>query len=165
MQIRIERHPCRSTLHDLSKKCIGSRAGTCGILLHVCLFMITRRNRSAIFARFGVLLALVGSFLFAGRVEGIILYRTADPAANTTAPTGTLANSGWQYEGIFGDYLGTPIAPHFFITAQHIGPNSDKLVYRGADYTIVNSFDDPGTDLRIFQVSQTFTSFRAALHR
>ena len=120
--------------------------------------MIARRNRSAIFARFGGLFAVAGLF-FVRPVDGIILYRTGDPTANTTAPTGTLANSGWQYEGIFGDYLGTPIAPHFFITAQHIGQNSDKLVYRGANYTIVKSFDDPGTDLRIFQVAQTFSLF------
>ena len=98
-------------------------------------------------------------FFSSDRAEGIILYRTGDPVANTTAPTGSLANSGWQYEGIFGDYLGTPIAPHFFITAQHIGPNSDKLVFRGANYTIVNSFADPQTDLQIYQVSQTFPAF------
>ena len=121
--------------------------------------MIARRYRSVMFARFGVLLT-VGALLSVVRfTNGIILYRTGDPTANTTAPGGTLANSGWQYEGTFGDYLGTPIAPHFFITAQHIGQNSDKLVYRGANYTIVKSFDDPGTDLRIFQVVQTFSLF------
>ncbi len=104
-----------------------------------------------------LVVACLFSFIFAA--NGIILYRTGDPTANTTAATGSLLNSGWQYEGIFGDYLGTPIAPHFFITAQHIGFNSDKLVYRGANYTITNSFDDESTDLRIFQVAQTFSLF------
>jgi hypothetical protein len=121
--------------------------------------MIVRRYRSVIFTRFRVLPAVVALVLFSSPVDGIILYRTGDATANTTAPAGSLVNSGWQYEGIFGDYLGTPIAPHFFITAQHIGPNSDKLVYRGADYTIVKSFDDPASDLSIFEVSQTFTTF------
>jgi hypothetical protein len=121
--------------------------------------MIARRNRSVIFSRIGVLFAAVAFLLLAGAADGIILYRTSDPSANTTAPTGFLANSGWQYEGIFGNYLGTPIAPHFFITAQHIGQDSDKLVYHGVDYTIVKSFDDPGTDLRIFQVAQIFSLF------
>jgi hypothetical protein len=121
--------------------------------------MIARRNRAVVFARFGIWLTLAAVLLFAGPSDGIILYRTGDPAANTTAPGGSLLNSGWQYEGIFGDYLGTPIAPHFFITAQHIGLNSDRLVYRGANYTIVKSFDDPGTDLRIFQVAESFTLF------
>ena len=121
--------------------------------------MVARRNRPAIFANAGLLLAIVALFLFAGRIDGIILYRTGDPAANTAAPAGTLANSGWQYEGTFGNYLGTPIAPHFFITAEHIGQDSDKLVYRGANYTIVKSFDDPATDLRIYQVAQRFSLF------
>ena len=121
--------------------------------------MVARRNRSVIFANAGVLLAMVALLLCASRVEGIILYRTGDPPANTAAPAGTLVNSGWQYEGTFGNYLGTPIAPHFFITAEHIGQDSDKLVYRGANYTIVKSFDDPGTDLRIYQVAQRFNLF------
>jgi hypothetical protein len=121
--------------------------------------MVARRYRPVIFAKACVLLAIVALFLFAGRLDGIILYRTGDPTANTTAPAGALTNSGWQYEGTFGNYLGTPIAPHFFITAQHIGQDSDKLAYHGANYAIVKSFDDPGTDLRIFQVAQTFNLF------
>jgi hypothetical protein len=121
--------------------------------------MIARRHRPFLFLRFALWFGLIVLLLCGGRVDAIILYRTGDPTANTTAPTGFLANSGWQYAGIFGNYLGTPIAPHFFITAQHIGQDSDKLVYRGANYTIVKSFDDPGTDLRIYQVAQTFSLF------
>ena len=148
------------TLYDLIEKRIGKRGQACVICFPVTYSaMVARKNRSAIFAPFGILLIIVATLLTGGSVDGVILYRTGDPAANTTAPTGTLANSGWQYEGIFGNYLGTPIAPHFFITAQHIGQDSDKLVYRGANYTIVKSFDDPGTDLRIFQVTQTFSAF------
>ena len=116
------------------------------------------RHRFISFAASGILSAVAALLLLIDRAEGIILYRTGDPAANTTAPTGSLANSGWQYEGIFGEYLGTPIAPHFFITAHHL-PVVDKLVFRGADYTIVNSFADPQTDLHIYQVSQTFPAF------
>jgi hypothetical protein len=98
-------------------------------------------------------------WLSASPAPGIILYRTGDPGANTTEPTGALADSGWQYEGTFGNYLGTAIAPHFFITAQHIGFESDKFHFRGADYTIVGSFDDPSTDLRVFQVAETLPAF------
>ncbi len=109
----------------------------------------------------GLRACLIGAcvFAFAFAADGIILYRTGDATANTTAPGGSLANSGWQYEGSFGDFLGTPIAPHFFITAQHIGFISSKLIFRGANYTITGSFDDPGTDLRIFQVAETFPIF------
>ncbi len=109
--------------------------------------------------RTGVFFTALCALFLVTSAQSIILYRTGDPAANTAAPGGTLANSGWQYEGTFGAFLGTPIAPHFFITAQHIGFNSDKLVFRGANYTITGSFDDPGTDLRIFQVAQTFPVF------
>jgi len=120
--------------------------------------MIIRRHS---FLRRGVDLLLTGIFLWslAGTASAIILFRTGDPAANTTAPTGQLAGSGWQYQGTFGAFLGTPIAPHYFITAKHIGSVSDKFIYQGATYTIVKSFNDPSNDLTIFQVAETFTSF------
>ena len=87
--------------------------------------------------------------------QAIILYRTADPSANTTAPTGPLANSGWQYEGTFGDYLGTVIAHHYFITAQHIGTFS-TFTFQGIDYPAIESFDDPDSDLRLWKVDEAF---------
>ena len=91
--------------------------------------------------------------------DAIILLRTGDPAANTTAPTGTLAGSGWDYEGIFGGFLGTAIAPHFFITAQHVGVQSNTFFYRGLNYTITQSFPDPNSDLQIFKVAETFPAY------
>ncbi len=104
----------------------------------------------------GSLLVAAISLFHTMPASGIILYRTGDPTANTTAPTGSLADSGWQYEGTYGNYLGTPIAPHFFITAQHIGAVSNTFTFQGANYTIVNLFDDPSSDLRIFEVAETF---------
>src|SRR2546423_15194818 len=60
--------------------------------------------------------------------HAIVRYADGDPTSHTTAPTGTFANAGWQYEGQFGDpanagnaYVGTPIGPHAFITAAHVG--------------------------------------------
>jgi hypothetical protein len=50
--------------------------------------------------------------------RAVILFGTDDPAANTTAPIGSVANTAWSYEGKWGGFLGTPIAPHFFITAK-----------------------------------------------
>ena len=81
--------------------------------------------------------------------QAVILFSTDDLAANTTAPTGLLANSGWQYEGMFGGFLGTPIAAHYFITAQHIGVQSNIFIYHGTQYDIRQQFDDPASDLRI----------------
>jgi hypothetical protein len=92
---------------------------------------------------------------FASLARGVILYRTGDPAANTTEPTGSLAGSGWQYEGNFGDFLGTAIAPHYFVTAKHLGTGPTQFSYHGVNYAIVRSFADAGSDLCIFEVEGT----------
>jgi hypothetical protein len=89
---------------------------------------------------------------------GVILFRTADPAQNTTAPTNDPAASGWNYEGRFGSFLGTPIAPHYFISAKHIGQADPHFVIDGNIYTIVTNFADPYSDLNIWQVAETFPS-------
>lgn len=91
--------------------------------------------------------------------NAIILYRTGDPTANTTEPTGTLAGSGWQYEGLFGSFLGTAIAPHFFITAQHIGFQGNTFLYRGVNYTVLQWLDDPNSDLRIYEIAEQFPDY------
>jgi hypothetical protein len=92
---------------------------------------------------------------FASLARGVILYRTGDPAANTTEPTGSLAGSGWQYEGNFGDFLGTAIAPHYFVTAKHLGTGPTQFSFHGVNYAIVRSFADAGSDLCIFEVEGT----------
>lgn len=104
-------------------------------------------------------LFIAALFCFTSGAGAIILYRTADPRANSTEPTGELTGSGWQYQGMFGDFLGTPIAPRFFISAKHLGGASDKFTYRGAVYTVVRGFDDPKSDLKIHEVAETFPAF------
>jgi hypothetical protein len=94
-----------------------------------------------------------------GSAQGVILFDTGDPSVNTTAPTGALASSGWQYEGQWGSFLGTPIAPHFFVSAAHIGQAGTSLVFQGSTYTTVRSFSFAGSDLLIWQVQETFPSF------
>ena len=89
----------------------------------------------------------------------VILYGTTDPSANTTAPTGTLAGSGWQYEGQFGSFLGTVIASNYFVTAKHIGGSvGQTFTFNGANYTTKAVFPDPSSDLQVWQVSGTFPS-------
>lgn len=113
------------------------------------------------------LFALSLMMAFAPSAHGILFYDTGDASHNIAAPTGGFINSGWQYEGYFGSYLGTMISPTKFITAQHIGVNSSTFSYNtifsGAptvNYTIDNSanggvgfWNIAGTDLRIFQVT------------
>jgi hypothetical protein len=87
--------------------------------------------------------------------QGVILFRTADPSANTTAPTNDPAGSGWNYEGQFGGFLGTPIAPHFFLTAKHIGQAGSVFTFGATNYTLVTHFNDPFSDLSIWKVVET----------
>lgn len=103
-----------------------------------------------------VSLTVVALLTFVAAAHGVILYRTGDPTANCTEPTGALSGSGWQYEGNFGNFLGTAIAPHYFVTAKHLGTGPTVFFYHGVDYTIVRSFADPSNDLRIFEVTGTF---------
>ena len=99
--------------------------------------------------------ALAGS-----RASAIILLSSGDPSYNTTPPGGSLTNSGWQYQGVWGSYLGTPIAPRHFITAKHVGGAvGDAFVYGGVTYTATAFYDDPASDLRIWRVCGTFESF------
>lgn len=92
-------------------------------------------------------------------VHAVILLGDGRPATNTTAPTGTLLGSGWQYQGAFGDYLGTPIAPQFFMTAQHVAGASATIVYGGTTYSLLQRYDDPFTDLTIWQIAGSFPTF------
>lgn len=116
-------------------------------------------------------------FLLAGMAtpaQAVIFYTTPDPAHNRqTAPGGALDESGWQYQGLFGNFLGTAISPNHFITAAHI--SSAPTTFVSKDYfngtadvtytvnTTVNSgagfWDIPGTDLRIFQINESFASY------
>lgn len=104
----------------------------------------------------------------------VIFFSTADPAHNReAAPGGALAGSGWQYQGLFGNFLGTAISPNHFITAAHVGLASTTFVskdfFNGVSditYTInttANSgagfWNIAGTDLRIFQINGTFSSY------
>jgi hypothetical protein len=89
----------------------------------------------------------------------VILFDTADPSVNTTAPGGALLNSGWQYQGDWGSFLGTPIGPKFFISAAHFGQAAGVLNYQGVDYGVVRSFSLPGSDFLIWEVAGSFPDF------
>jgi hypothetical protein len=102
---------------------------------------------------------IVISLFAASSVSAVILLDTDDPSVNTTAPAGALTDSGWQYEGDWGGFLGTPIAPSFFVSAGHIGLANNQLVFQGSSYPVIRSFALPGSDLLIWQVSGTFPYF------
>ena len=104
-------------------------------------------------ARFGCcVLALCLCWLAcAPRAEAVILYSKAD--RNTREPHGSLVGSGWQWQGQFGAFLGTPIAKNYFITSGHVGGEpGQQFFFNGQSYTTTAFYDDPKTDLRIWKV-------------
>ena len=92
--------------------------------------------------------------------HAVLFKSTADPTYNTNSPNGTLTNSGWQYEGAWGNFLGTPVAPMFFLAAKHVGGTTGEVfVLNGFTYHTTAFFDDPNSDLRLWQVAETFPSY------
>ena len=93
-------------------------------------------------------------------LRAIIFYGTGDPAHNTTPPTGGLTNSGWQYQGQWGGFLGTPISPRHFLAASHVGGAvGDAFIFRGVPYVTTAMYDDPASDLRIWRVCGVFPDY------
>ena len=105
--------------------------------------------------------------------HGVLFVDTGDGSANTTAPTGVYEDSGWQSLGYYGSYLGTAIAPQYFITAQHFGLQggtfSQDALFTGGP-TVNHSIDATangglgywdiaGSDLRIYKIEGTFASY------
>ena len=119
-----------------------------------------------------VIVALAMMLGWASSARAVLFYDTGSPSHNIAAPTGAYLDSGWQYQGYYGAYLGTMIAPQYFITAQNMGTQGSSFVSAGifnggADvtYTIdtaANSgagfWDIAGTDLRIFKINEYFSS-------
>ena len=121
------------------------------------------------------LLHLLSILIFASAMtsEAVLFYETADPNHNVGAPGGSLADSGWQWQGYFGSFLGTMISPTHFITAKHVPTNGsfvhDALFSGEATTTYsVNTaangglgyWDIGATDLRIYEITGgTFSSY------
>jgi hypothetical protein len=103
---------------------------------------------------------VLAAALFAPETRAVIFYSTASGSYNTTAPTGSLAGSGWQWVGLWGGYEGTPIGPHHFLTAKHVGGAvGESLLFGGNAYPTTAYFDDPSSDLRIYEISGTFPTW------
>ena len=120
-------------------------------------------------------LSCLGLWLLAALpAPAIVFYDTADANHNNAAPTGIYASAGWQFEGYFGSFLGTMIAPQHFITAQHIGDQGATFLHKAAfsgdpsdvAYTVDTSanggtgyWDIAGTDLRVYRINEVFPYF------
>src|SRR5687768_5561019 len=97
--------------------------------------------------------------------QGGVFQVGPDPAANKVAPVGTQKSSGWDYQfSWLGGFLGTPIAPHYFLSAKHLHPGPDggegsSFDYQGETYTATDVVADFGPDLRLYRVDKTFYSY------
>ena len=121
--------------------------------------MFRRARFSRLCQRTAWIISALACTIALQRAPAVILLGTGNPTANTTEPVGELAQSGWQYQGLFGDWLGTAIAPKFFITAQHVAGSGGVFRFHGTDYTIVRRIDDPRSDLTICEVAGTLPVF------
>jgi hypothetical protein len=84
--------------------------------------------------------------------NAVILFGSGDPSFNTTPPTGAL-----QYEGKWGGFLGTPIAPQYFIAAHHVGGSiGQTFTFGGCNYATTAYWDDSNSDLRVWKVNGFF---------
>jgi hypothetical protein len=103
----------------------------------------------------------ISSVVLAATRAGAVLFQsTGDPNYNTSAPAGALTNSGWQYQGLWLSFLGTPIAPQFFIVANHVGgTTNDVFLFNGLPYHPVAAFKTFDSDLTIWRVRETFPSY------
>jgi hypothetical protein len=100
-----------------------------------------------------ILAALAALLACATSARAVLLYSTSQ--RNNWAPSGSLWNSGWQYEGYWGSFNGTPISPRHFITAGHVGGSvGQTFSFRGQNYVAKAMYDDPNSDLRIWQVDR-----------
>lgn len=115
-------------------------------------------KRTVLLSKSLAALAIAAAGLSARDANAVILY--GSPTRNLTAPTGALANSGWQYQASLDVFLATPIAPNYFITAQHLGAGvGTQVVYNSVTYTSIQATNVPGTDLQVHRISGTFPSY------
>lgn len=92
--------------------------------------------------------------------QAVVFYSTGDQNYNTTAPTGGLADSGWQFEGYWASCMGTAIASNFFITAKHVGGSiGGTFLLNGTSYTTTAVYNDPTSDLAIWKVDTAFSTW------
>lgn len=93
-------------------------------------------------------------------IHAVLYYSTGDPAYNTLPPGGNLTNSGWQFEGLWGGFLGTPMASNYFLAAQHVGGSvGDPFIFRGVAYLTVAVTNRAGSDVALWRISGTFPDY------
>jgi hypothetical protein len=113
-------------------------------------------------------LAIAGLFLLACilpvRAFAVVTLGATSPDLNALAPTGALANSGWQYAGLYGQTNATAIAPNWVLVAEHWRvsiPNVSTITLNGVSHTVdnVNYVRIGTTDMTLLKVSDQLPTF------
>lgn len=126
---------------------------------------IGRPSRVGIGARLALLAFSVFVLEATWRCAALVYIGSNDPEHNTTAPTGTLSGSGWELQGNWGNFVGTPIAPNLFVSARHVGGNvGDTFVLQGKRYQATAKFLDAASDLAVYKIAGHFPG-HAQLYR
>ncbi len=108
-------------------------------------------------ALFVLVAVAAGAALPVAPAQAVIVY---GGAGRNTSPDGSPVGSGWQHQGQWGSFLGTPIASNLFITAGHVGGAvGQNFTYGSNSYATTASYDDPNSDLRIWKVDGSFGSY------
>jgi hypothetical protein len=109
----------------------------------------------------------------AGRTSGLADAGRAchDPRCRSREGSDHHRILGWQHlgserskpwraveSGSINAFMGTPIAPQFFLTAKHLGNLTGQAItfLDSTSYTTTARFVDPASDLAIYQISGTF---------
>ena len=127
--------------------------------MHLVRRLHSRLRRRSVAATTAAVVAAASLLAAAQPANAVILSRTA--TRNTGAPSGSNYNSGWQWQGHWaGGFLGTPISSKHFITAGHVGgATGQNIWWNGKNYATNAVYDDPSTDLRIYRITGTFSSY------
>ena len=108
-------------------------------------------------AKLAAVFACLIPLLAATCAHAVIVFR--DGGRNVSPPTGSLAQSGWQYQGLWNGFTGTVIGPHQFVTATHVGGQVGALfIIGGKKYPATGWTNIPNSDLTIWWVEGTFAS-------
>jgi hypothetical protein len=108
------------------------------------------------------LLLLVVALGLGTPARAIIIF--GSPGQNLSAPTGALADSGWQWVGEWDangfTAGGVAVSPTQFLTSSHLGGQvGNTFLLDGHTYTATQIDTIAGTDLEVVTVDGTFSSW------
>lgn len=97
----------------------------------------------------------------AQRTEALVYCVTNAVDEHRIAPTGELADSGWNETAPINDFLGTVIYSNAMLTAKHIWRISvgQQFTYEGQAHTVTSKVDDAGSDFTVLFFTSAVTNF------